>query len=87
MLILHPFCRVVDVKADPTQKLVSARKFDSIWVIIDRLIKFAHFIPVNTKYRTEKYAEIYIAGVLCLIEVHSLSLPFGNNYTRLSGLT
>jgi hypothetical protein len=45
------------------------RKFDSIWVIIDRLTKFAHFIPVHTKYRVEKYAKIYIARVLCLNRV------------------
>jgi hypothetical protein len=43
-----------------------ARKFDTIWVIVDRLTKSTHFIPVNTKYRVEKYAEIYIARVLCL---------------------
>jgi hypothetical protein len=43
-----------------------ARKFDSIWVIMDRLSKSAHFIPVNTKYRVEKYVEIYMAHVLCL---------------------
>jgi hypothetical protein len=30
--------------------LMMARKFDSIWVIMDRLSKSAHFIPVNTKY-------------------------------------
>jgi hypothetical protein len=41
-------------------------KFDSIWMIIDRLTKSAHFILVNTKYRAEKYAEIYIASVICL---------------------
>jgi hypothetical protein len=45
---------------------MTARKFDSIWVIVDRLSKSAHFIPVNTKYRVEKYAEIYIARVICL---------------------
>jgi hypothetical protein len=28
---------------------LTARKFDSIWVIVDRLIKSTHFIPVNTK--------------------------------------
>jgi transposase InsO family protein len=33
---------------------------------VDRFTKSAHFIPVNTKYRVEKYAEIYIAHVLCL---------------------
>jgi hypothetical protein len=46
--------------------LMTARKFDSIWVIVDRLSKSIHFVPVNTKYRVEKYVEIYIAHVLCL---------------------
>jgi hypothetical protein len=45
---------------------MTARKFDSIWVIVDRLSKSAHFILVNTKYRVEKYAEIYITRVLCM---------------------
>jgi hypothetical protein len=45
---------------------LTARKFDSIWVIIDRLSKSAHFIPVHTHYDDQKYAEIYIAHVLCL---------------------
>jgi hypothetical protein len=45
---------------------MTARKFDSIWVIVDQLTKSAHFIPVHTKYQVEKYAEIYITHVLCL---------------------
>jgi hypothetical protein len=45
---------------------ITARKFDSIWVIVDLLSKSTHFIPVNTKYRVEKYAEMYIARVICL---------------------
>jgi hypothetical protein len=43
-----------------------ARKFDSIWMIVDRLSKSANFMFVNTKYRVEKYVEVYIARVLCL---------------------
>jgi hypothetical protein len=46
--------------------LLTTRMFDSIWVIVDRLTKSTHFIPVHTEYRVEKYAEIYIARVLCL---------------------
>jgi hypothetical protein len=46
-----------------------ARKYNSIWVIVDRLTKFAHFIPVNTNYNIQKYEKIYITRVLCLHEV------------------
>jgi hypothetical protein len=49
--------------------LLTAQKFDSIWVILDRLTKSTHFIPVSTKYRVEKYAKIYMAHVLCLHRV------------------
>jgi hypothetical protein len=45
---------------------LTAHKFDSIWVIVDRLSKSAHFIPVNTNYKVQKYAEVDIAHVLCL---------------------
>jgi hypothetical protein len=45
---------------------MAAHKFDSIWVIVDRLSKSTHFIPVNTNYKVQKYAKIYIARVLCL---------------------
>jgi hypothetical protein len=43
-----------------------ACKFDSIWVIVDRLSKCTHFIPVQTHYDAQKYAKIYITPVLCL---------------------
>jgi hypothetical protein len=45
---------------------LTTRKFDSIWVIVDRLSKSAHFIPVHTNYNVQKYARIYIAYMLCL---------------------
>jgi hypothetical protein len=48
---------------------LTACKFDSICVIVDRLTKSIHFILVHTKYRVEKYAKFYIARVLCLHEV------------------
>jgi hypothetical protein len=41
-------------------------KFNSIWVIIDRLTKSAHFILVHTFYMAEKYVELYISRILCL---------------------
>jgi hypothetical protein len=45
---------------------MTARKFDLIWVIVERLSKSSHFILINTNYKAQKYANIYIARVLCL---------------------
>jgi hypothetical protein len=40
--------------------------YDSIWVIVDRLTKVAHFIPVKTTYSGTKLAELYISKIVCL---------------------
>jgi hypothetical protein len=40
--------------------------FDSIWVIVDRLTKSAHFIPVKASYTAEKLAWIYHKEVVRL---------------------
>jgi hypothetical protein len=44
----------------------TAKGFDSVWVIIDRLTKIAHFLPVKIKYPVVAYAELYIAHILSL---------------------
>ncbi len=41
-------------------------RYDSIWVIIDRLTKSAHFIPVKVTYYAEKLAKIYISEIVRL---------------------
>jgi hypothetical protein len=40
--------------------------YDSIWVIIDRFLKVAHFIQVKTTYKGAKLVELYIARIVCL---------------------
>src|SRR5438105_9082692 len=40
--------------------------YDSIWVVVDRLTKTAHFIPVKTIYQAKTYAELYISCIVCL---------------------
>ncbi|WMV41112.1 hypothetical protein MTR67_034497 [Solanum verrucosum] len=41
----------------------SFRKFDSIWIIIDRLTKSTHFLLVKTYYTAEDYAKLYIKEI------------------------
>ncbi|WVZ63974.1 LOW QUALITY PROTEIN: hypothetical protein U9M48_013561 [Paspalum notatum var. saurae] len=45
---------------------LTSKGYDSIWVIIDRFTKSAHFIPMKTIYHAKTYAEIYIAKIVCL---------------------
>jgi hypothetical protein len=40
--------------------------YDSIWVIVDRLTKVTHFIPVKTTYLGAKLAELYMSRIVCL---------------------
>jgi transposase InsO family protein len=40
--------------------------YDSIWIIVDRLTKVAHFILVKTTYYGAKLAELYMSRIVCL---------------------
>jgi hypothetical protein len=44
----------------------TSQRHDSIWVIIDRLTKIAHFLPVHTTYSAKKYAEVYLDQIVRL---------------------
>ncbi|WVZ64048.1 hypothetical protein U9M48_013625 [Paspalum notatum var. saurae] len=60
-------CDWEDIHMDFIVGLPRTQKgYDSIWVIIDRLTKSAHFIPVKTIYHAKTYAELYIAGIVSL---------------------
>jgi hypothetical protein len=47
----------------------TAKGFDSIWVIVDRLTKIAHFLPVKTDHLVAIYAQLYIA---CILSLHGI---------------
>jgi len=47
------------------------KKFDAVWVIVDRLTKSTHFISVVTTYSSEKLAQIYIREI---VRLHGVSV-------------
>nr|GFB71102.1 putative reverse transcriptase domain-containing protein [Tanacetum cinerariifolium] len=50
-----------NITMDFVNKLPRTRSgHDSIWVIVDRLTKSAHFLAVREDYKTEKLARLYI---------------------------
>ena len=40
------------------------RGYDSIWVIVDRLTKVAHFLPVKTTYTRPQLATLYMERIV-----------------------
>ncbi|GJT84026.1 putative reverse transcriptase domain-containing protein [Tanacetum coccineum] len=42
----------------------SSSGYDEIWVIVDRLTKSSHFLPIREDYKTEKLARIYINEIV-----------------------
>ena len=48
---------------------LTGRKHDSVWVVVDRLTKSAHFLPVRTDYSLDKLTELYIKEIVRLHEI------------------
>ena len=44
----------------------ASSRYDAIWVIVDRLTKFAHFLPIRASYTLEKLAQLYIQEIVRL---------------------
>nr|GFC01539.1 putative reverse transcriptase domain, ribonuclease H-like domain, aspartic peptidase domain protein [Tanacetum cinerariifolium] len=42
----------------------SSSGHDAIWVVVDRLTKSAHFLPIREDYKTKKLARIYINEIV-----------------------
>jgi len=44
----------------------STRGYDAIWVIVDRLMKCAHFLSINQKLLMDRLEELYVREVVRL---------------------
>jgi hypothetical protein len=40
--------------------------YDSIWVVVDRLTKSAHFIPIKTSYNSAILVDLYMSRIVCV---------------------
>ena len=54
----------------------TAKSFDSIWVILDRLTKTAHFLPVRMTYTVAQYARLYLDRI---VPMHGVSISIVSN--------
>nr|KYP48073.1 Transposon Ty3-G Gag-Pol polyprotein [Cajanus cajan] len=76
VLVLPDSGEPFDVYCDASHQglgcvLMLAKNSDAIWVIVDRLTKCAHFLPVNIKWSLEKLTQLYIKEIVRLHGVPS----------------
>lgn len=50
---------------------MTVKNYDTIWVIMDRLTKSAHFIPMRLDYPLERLAKLYIKRIVSLHDISS----------------
>ncbi|KAD5317323.1 hypothetical protein E3N88_17269 [Mikania micrantha] len=47
-----------------TKLPLTAKRHDTIWVIVDRLTKSAHFLPIRETYTSEKLSELFVKEII-----------------------
>ena len=50
---------------------LTQKKHDSVWVIVDKLTKSAHFLPIQLDYSMDWLAEMYMSEIF---RVHGIPL-------------
>ena len=53
----------------------SHRQYNSIWLIVDRMTKSAHFLPAETIHSIESYVRLHIQELVRLHGVQSQFTP------------
>ena len=61
-----PYKPWTDISMDFVESLPKSQKQDVVLVIVDRLTKFVHFIPLSHPYSVEKVATLFIQHVFKL---------------------
>ena len=57
---------------------LTQRKHDTVWVIVDRFTKSAHFLPIRLHYSMDLLAELYMSEIVRLHGI-LLSIVFNHN--------
>nr|GEY18986.1 hypothetical protein [Tanacetum cinerariifolium] len=63
-----PECKWEGIAIDFVTKLPrTSSGYDTIWVIVDRLTKSAHFLPMHEDYKMDRLARLYLIKIVAMI--------------------
>ncbi|KAD7476939.1 hypothetical protein E3N88_00075 [Mikania micrantha] len=70
-----------------TKLLRTAKRHDTIWVIVDRLKKSAHFLPIREMYTSERLSELFVKEIVTMslyqIGIRGSLLDSGSSFMML----
>ena len=55
-----------DISMDFIKVLPRSEGFDTIWVIVDRLSKYGHFVPLKHPFHARGLAHLFVKEIICL---------------------
>ena len=63
---------------------LTQKKHDAIWVIVDRLTKSAHFLPIRLDYSMDRLTDLYVNEIVRLhgVPVSIVSDPRSSVYVK-----
>ena len=56
---------------------LTQKKHDSVWVIIDKLTKSAHFLPIWLDYSMDRLVEMYVSEI---VRLHGIPLSIVSDH-------
>ena len=77
----EPTWKCEDINMDFVVGLPRIRKQnDSIWIIMDKLTKSAHFMPIKSNYSAEEYARLYLNDIVSFHRPLSIITDRGSQF-------
>ncbi|GJV38968.1 putative reverse transcriptase domain-containing protein [Tanacetum coccineum] len=77
-----PVCKWEGIAMDSVTKFPrTSSGHDTIWVIVNRLAKFAHFLPMREDYKMEKLARLYLNEIVARHGVFSIISDRDSHFT------
>ncbi|KAM2564410.1 hypothetical protein TB2_012703 [Malus domestica] len=75
--LLIPISKYEDIIMDFVYGLPrTPSRYDGIWVIVDRLTKTAHFLPVRQTYSLEKLVKLFVDNI---VHLHGVPVSIVSN--------
>ena len=77
----------VDISMDFVEGLPKSMGYEVVFFVVDRLIKYVHFLPLSHPFTTTKVASVFMKEIFRLHGMQLLLLSYGRSCLDYKALT